>query len=141
MNYCFKDDLVDKTIFVSFPVLGLFCCLFLFCSVLNFSVVFSFFSSPDESFLKPNKEFNVVRLFFQPYWQYKLKKKKVNSRHLNITQESKDYKIFFRRKHFIAHTSKKARIFQWVALIYIFQSKIQSRWQLKNYTFELKRDS
>ena len=67
MNYCFKDDLVDKTIFVSFPVLGLFCCLFLFCSVLNFSVVFSVFSSPDESFFKPNKEFNVVRLFFQPY--------------------------------------------------------------------------
>ena len=59
MNRCFRDYLLDKTIFVALSFLGLFVwffCLLLFCFVLFFSfsllMIFSvcalFFSSPVE---------------------------------------------------------------------------------------------
>ena len=46
MNRCFRDYLLDKTIFVALPFLGLFVCFFLFAFVL-FCFVFFFFAVVD----------------------------------------------------------------------------------------------
>ena len=79
MNRCFRDYLLDKTIFVALSFLGLFA-IFFFCFcftlfvlffsfslLLIFSICALFFPSPDGRLLLRNKVLSVVRLFFQPY--------------------------------------------------------------------------